>query len=259
MKKSILNVEYYTWGNNCDGWHLLKSDSLSVIQERMPTGTTEQLHYHEKAQQLFYILSGTATFEINGQAETVSISESVHIPAKILHRISNNHADDLNFLLISEPKAQGDRIEIVDYSEDLKESVKILNYEWLEKYFRIESNDVIQLSNPEKEILHKGGFIYCAKWNKKVVGTVSLLKLSNDVFELGKMAVTKEAQGHYIGNALMEHCFHIAKQKGIKKLILYSNTKLEAAIHLYKKYGFTEMKLESGRYERANIKMEKVL
>ena len=46
------------------------------------------------------------------------------------------------------------------------------------------------------------------------------------------------------------------KEKNIEKLILYSNTKLASAIHLYKKYGFTEIELEQGLYERANIKME---
>ena len=54
------NAEHYYWGQNCDGWHLLKSDSLSVIQERMPAGTAESRHYHEKSQQLFFVLSGEA-------------------------------------------------------------------------------------------------------------------------------------------------------------------------------------------------------
>ena len=59
-----------------------------------------------------------------------------------------------------------------------------------------------------------------------------------------------------IGKLLVEHCLTIAKEKNIEKLILYSNTKLASAIHLYKKYGFTEIELEQGLYERANIKME---
>ena len=52
MEKEILkivdttNTEHYSWGNNCDGWHLVKSESLSVIKETMPGLTTEQLHYH---------------------------------------------------------------------------------------------------------------------------------------------------------------------------------------------------------------------
>ena len=40
------------------------------------------------------------------------------------------------------------------------------------------------------------------------------------------------------------------------KLILYSNTQLKPAIHLYKKYGFIEVPLNSSEYQRSNIKME---
>ena len=73
------------------------------------------------------------------------------------------------------------------------------------------------------------------------------------------MAVTEEAQGLGIGKVLLEHCLQIAKQNQASKLILYSNTKLENAIHLYRKYGFKEIPLEAGHYERANIKMELAL
>jgi ribosomal protein S18 acetylase RimI-like enzyme len=147
-------------------------------------------------------------------------------------------------------------IEIIPFSIELSSVVKTLNYEWLEKYFKVEKGDVIALSNPQTEIIDKGGFIYFVKQNNEIVGTVSLLKKSGTVFELGKMAVTEKAQGLGIGKLLVEHCLTIAKEKNIEKLILYSNTKLASAIHLYKKYGFTEIELEQGLYERANIKME---
>jgi ribosomal protein S18 acetylase RimI-like enzyme len=57
----------------------------------------------------------------------------------------------------------------------------------------------------------------------------------------------------------MEHCLKIAEQKGIKKLLLYSNRKLLPAIYLYMKYGFEEVALEAGVYERADIKMERII
>jgi ribosomal protein S18 acetylase RimI-like enzyme len=150
-------------------------------------------------------------------------------------------------------------IEIIPFSIELSEVVKTLNYEWLEKYFKVEKGDVIALSNPQTEIIDKGGFIYFAKKNAEIIGTVSLLKKSDTVFELGKMAVTEKAQGLGIGKLLVEYCLTVAKEKNIEKLVLYSNTKLASAIHLYEKYGFTEIELESGLYERANIKMEKVI
>jgi mannose-6-phosphate isomerase-like protein (cupin superfamily) len=109
MIKSTTNSEHYTWGNNCDGWHLLKTGSLSVIQEKMPPGTAEQYHYHHKAQQLFYILSGTATFTVEEEKLTVRAGESIHIKPGMKHSIANLSEIDLDFLVISEPKAHGDR------------------------------------------------------------------------------------------------------------------------------------------------------
>ena len=112
MITSTDNAEHYTWGDQCDGWPLLRTDSLSVIQERMPPGTSEQLHFHHHAQQVFYILSGTAIFEVEGETETVNTGESIHIPKTTQHRIINNGETDLHFLVISEPKTQGDRMNL---------------------------------------------------------------------------------------------------------------------------------------------------
>jgi ribosomal protein S18 acetylase RimI-like enzyme len=73
------------------------------------------------------------------------------------------------------------------------------------------------------------------------------------------MAVAIGFQGLGIGQKLLLHCFALAEKKGIQKLILYSNRRLLPAIHLYKKFGFVEVPLEEGVYERADIKMEKVI
>ncbi|HWZ16913.1 MAG TPA: cupin domain-containing protein [Mucilaginibacter sp.] len=112
MITSTENAEHYTWGNQCDGWHLLRTDSLSVIEERMPPGAAEQLHYHKNAQQVFYILSGIAAFEVEEQVKTVAAGQSIHIPKGAKHRIQNDGETDLHFLVISEPKAHGDRINL---------------------------------------------------------------------------------------------------------------------------------------------------
>ena len=82
------------------------------------------------------------------------------------------------------------RLEIIDFSDETKDFIKVLNYEWLEKYFRIEPNDEKSLSNPKEEIINKGGFIFYAKLDEKIIGTVSLVKKSERTFELSKMAVT---------------------------------------------------------------------
>ena len=76
----------------------------------MPSESSEKLHFHEKSQQLFFILSGTATFEIEGEEFLVKAHESIHIKPGLKHKIKNMNKADLHFLVISEPKAHGDRI-----------------------------------------------------------------------------------------------------------------------------------------------------
>jgi mannose-6-phosphate isomerase-like protein (cupin superfamily) len=109
---SIQNAAHYNWGQNSDGWHLFKQDDLSVIEEKMPPGSFEQLHFHEKAQQLFYILSGSAVFTIDQKSIALGQGESVHIPATVPHMISNEGNTDLRFLVISVPRSHGDRVNL---------------------------------------------------------------------------------------------------------------------------------------------------
>lgn len=152
-----------------------------------------------------------------------------------------------------------DIVSIIPFSVDLKEPIKTLNIEWLKKYFKIEPKDEKVLSNPQEEIIDKGGMIFYAKYNGKIVGTVSLIKVTDTVFELSKMAVTDDVQGLGIGKKLLQHCVDIAQEQGIQKIILYSNKGLKPAIHLYERFGFVEVLLEDGVYERADIKMEKII
>jgi hypothetical protein len=46
-------AEHYVWGGVNDGWHLVKRDDLSVIEERLQPGSREVRHYHERARQFF--------------------------------------------------------------------------------------------------------------------------------------------------------------------------------------------------------------
>jgi N-acetylglutamate synthase-like GNAT family acetyltransferase len=152
-----------------------------------------------------------------------------------------------------------DTVEIIPFSSDLKEHVKILNIEWLQKYFRVEERDEEVLSNPQEEIIDKGGLIFYARYKGEIIGTVSLMKINDTTFELSKMAVSDKAQGLGVGNKLLEHCMTVAENNNIKKLFLYSNRILLPALHLYEKFGFIEVSLEDVSYERADIKMEKIL
>lgn len=107
---SIKNGKHYVWGGNCDGWHLASSNNLSVIQERVPKGSSEIRHFHNKAEQFFYVLSGIATLEVDGVVHVIHPSEGFHVPAGVAHSLSNENETVLEFLVISTPPSHGDKM-----------------------------------------------------------------------------------------------------------------------------------------------------
>jgi mannose-6-phosphate isomerase-like protein (cupin superfamily) len=102
-------LQHYKWGNNCDGWVFVDTETLSVKQECMPANTSEALHYHAKAQQFFFILKGIATFEVEDDIFIAKDNQGFHIPAGKKHRIINNTSDELEFILSSQPSTNNDR------------------------------------------------------------------------------------------------------------------------------------------------------
>ncbi len=107
---STNDAEHYNWGDACDGWHLLKGDDLSVIEERMPPGTAEQRHYHQRSRQFFYVLEGVATLELDGEVHTLRRGEGLHVPPGAAHQMRNDGAFDVRFMVVSAPRSHGDRI-----------------------------------------------------------------------------------------------------------------------------------------------------
>lgn len=106
------NAEHYNWGDNCDGWHLVKRQDMSIIHERMPSGTKEQRHYHHQARQFFFVLTGTLTMELNGAIHTLPAQSGLEIPPGEPHQASNSSDSDVEFIVISHPTTRGDRIDL---------------------------------------------------------------------------------------------------------------------------------------------------
>lgn len=113
MVLSIDNVEqHYVWGQVCDGWHLLKSDDLSVIQERVPAGCAELMHYHNIARQFFFILEGEGTMAFEDREVILSKGQGIEIAPQVKHKFKNRSDVDVHFLVISVPSTRGDRVNL---------------------------------------------------------------------------------------------------------------------------------------------------
>ncbi len=151
-------------------------------------------------------------------------------------------------------------VEIRDWEPAFREAFFQLNKAWIEVDFPLEPLDIAVLSNPEDHILNKGGAIVAALIGTEVVGVVALRPFKENSMELTKMAVDTRWRGRGIGEKLMYAILRVAREKGVPRVVLFSNSNTAAAaVRLYFKVGFKEIPLEAGVYDRANIKMEYIL
>ena len=148
-------------------------------------------------------------------------------------------------------------VRIVPFSTALREDFYRLNEAWLRKYFYVEEIDHRVLSDPETEILQGGGTILFAMLGEDVVGTCALLRESDGVYELTKMAVDEQRQGLGIGRALLEAAIAEFHRQGGRTLFLETHDKLVPAIRLYESLGFEHQPSTKpdSHYARANVYM----
>jgi ribosomal protein S18 acetylase RimI-like enzyme len=158
------------------------------------------------------------------------------------------------------PKAMDNNntLKIVPYKAEYASYFEKFNKAWLEEFFVVEPIDKYVLENCEEAILSKGGKIFFAEYEGKIIGTVALMYVEPGVVELTKMAVDKNYRNVGAGKLLCRTGMEEAGKMDADKVMLYSNRKLEAAIGIYRKLGFLEIPLGKGTYQRADIKMEHV-
>lgn len=131
-----------------------------------------------------------------------------------------------------------DQVEILPFKSAYQKYFKQYNEEWLNKYFRVEPTDRIMLDDPQRYIIKKGGEIFFARIEDKIIGAVAMVKHSENSFELAKMAVTEKAQGLQAGKKLAISAINWALQNRAEIIFLETSMLLENSIELYAKLGF---------------------
>jgi GNAT superfamily N-acetyltransferase len=147
-------------------------------------------------------------------------------------------------------------------SQSDADAFRTLNEEWISCLFTLEEEDRAVLGDPFGRIVGPGGDVLLAHEpdSGTVVGCVALLAYPDAVFELAKMAVTPDAQGHGIGRQLIAAAIDRARALGGARLFLGTNSKLAPAIHLYENAGFARITRDrlpvADYFARADILME---
>jgi DNA-binding MarR family transcriptional regulator/GNAT superfamily N-acetyltransferase len=109
-------------------------------------------------------------------------------------------------------------------------------YGWTEPFEGLCAQIVADFANKNDPACER---CWIAEVNGENVGTVMLVKDSEEVARVRLLLVDPKGRGLGLGAQLVDECVRFARQAGYKKITLWTHSILTAARHIYEKAGFT--------------------
>jgi len=150
-------------------------------------------------------------------------------------------------------------IVIVPWEDRFAGDFKDISVAWLEEFDLLEPIDLEMLNNPHRDILEPGGQIFFALEGDAVLGTCGMQPVEPGVYEVIKLGVRPEYRGRGAGKLLLEACLDWAGAQKARRVVLYSNSRLQSALRLYRRCGFTPIPYVPGHYAVSDVQMEQLL
>ena len=247
---STAGAPRYTWGDVCEGWHLVQSEGLSVIQERMPAGTQERRHIHKYARQFFFVLQGQLTIEVDGRTYGLGTHSGVEVPPGSPHQVFNHGPDELIFLVISQPPGQQDRVPAEILGKELAiqpvsteaelEQVRSLFLEYWDSFgftpcFQNFADEVATLPG---RYAPPGGRLALALYNGQPAGCMAFRRVEERTCEAKRLFVRTAFRGLGVGRALLEWVAAAAREAGYRTMVADTLPVMGVALAMYERAGF---------------------
>jgi ribosomal protein S18 acetylase RimI-like enzyme len=118
--------------------------------------------------------------------------------------------------------------KIIEYTKRLNRDLSFQNIE-------------DELKDPAKKYTApEGELLVALDDNDQVIGIVAYHRHTNERCEMKRLYVSPDCRGMNLGEQLVGAIMEHAKEAGYKEMVLDTIQPLQAAIHIYKKMGFTE-------------------
>lgn len=152
-------------------------------------------------------------------------------------------------------------MKIVPYDKKYLNDFIELNKLWISTMFVLEQEDMREFDAVEQTIAAGGNIFFALNDHDEVLACCMIGPRADGDWEIMKFAARGMYTGTGAGNACLHACMDYARQKGLNRIIVVSNHKCEAAVHLYRKNGFIEIPVDREKFpfDRASIAFEKYL
>ncbi len=149
-------------------------------------------------------------------------------------------------------------MKIITYDKKYKKDFIEMNLAWINEMFKVEENDIKTLNSIEEQIKNGSEILFALDDSLNAVSTMLITKKSESLYEIEKFATSKKYRSNGAGGMILDYALAYVRNAGGKRIILVTNTKCEAAMHLYLKKGFYEIPVDKKifPYERGNIAFE---
>lgn len=148
-------------------------------------------------------------------------------------------------------------MKIVEYTPRYKDAFIRFNTDWIIDNFGFLEPEDLETFEKIDEELAAGSMIYFAVEGDVPLATCMAKPMDGHTWEICKLGSDKHREHKGCGSAVFAAAVQWAIDHEAEKLFVLSNSKLKPAIHIYKKFGFEEIKLDDYEYVRGDIAFER--